>query len=267
MTPQKVLPRSGFSSRSPSADSCPSSRCVEANPVIPHASRPVLAIAACLALAASLASTVHAQVTLNALNRGAYDSTGIFGTGGSGTPSGNYLAGLYTGLEYRDFFNFDLTSVSGTILSAQLVINNNNTIQSSPDASETLGIFDYSGSIASLVGGTGGVTAFNDLGTGTSFGSLSLPTTSFSGTGNATINFNAAGIAALNAALGGQFAVGGALTTISSTANQYVFGGTIDFPATQLVLTTVPEPSGVSLLALAALTAQGIRWQSRRKAA
>ena len=90
-------------------------------------------------------------IILNDIERGAYESrSDSFGTGGSGTATGNYLTGAYGGAEYRSFFNFDLSSVSGTITSAQLLVSISGTFGQSPNPTETLGIFDVTTSIPAL---------------------------------------------------------------------------------------------------------------------
>lgn len=204
--------------------------------------------------AALLMGTVaqsHA-ILISATERGAYRSdTGAFGTGGAGTASGNYLTGLRSsGVEFRSFFNFDLSSVSGTITSATFDISLDSTFGDSPNPFETLGIFDVTTSIADLINNTGGLSAFADLGSGTQFASASVSTTATSGT--VSIAMNAAGLSALNAAIGGDFAVGGALTSLAGVGvEEFLFGSSLNSPATIFdlnITTSVPEPTILALL-------------------
>src|SRR5262249_53327712 len=60
---------------------------------------------------------------------------------------------------------------------------------------------------------------FNDLGSGTSFGTQTVTPD----TDPVVTTLNADGISALTADLGGQFAIGGSLTTISGTDPQLLF--------------------------------------------
>ncbi len=123
---------------------------------------------------------------------------------------------------------------------------------------ETIGLYDFLGSISALTGNTGGVAAFSDLGSGQLFGTGTASTSQTSGT--LTITLDAAAIAAIIAAEGGKFAVGGALTSISGSSAQFLFGASINDFATTLTLdvSPVPEPAsltifGAGLLAMAAL--------------
>ena len=155
-----------------------------------------------------------ATITLTDTERGSYDSTGFFGTSGSGTAIGNYLTGVLSSVEYRSFFNFDLSGISGTVTSAELRISTNTTNgtgqgSATPDNPETLGIFDVTTSIPNLVTDLGGVAAFNDLGGGIQYASVFVPTPTSNGT--IIITLNAAALSDINTAIGGDFAVGGVL--------------------------------------------------------
>jgi hypothetical protein len=184
----------------------------------------------------------------------------------------NYAVGNASlGTDFRDFFIFDLSSLTGNVVtSASLDIFLPETGYSSSDTSETLMLFDVSStSIASLVGTTGGVMDVNnytDLGTGAVYGS-SVVTESLE---NTVINIalSAAAITDLNAAIGTLFAVGGDLTTASVAPGQeIIFVNTQDIPLSQTVLrletTSVPE---ATTLALLTLSFAGIGYQRRKRA-
>ncbi|MEP6780956.1 MAG: hypothetical protein ABJC26_13760 [Gemmatimonadaceae bacterium] len=156
--------------------------------------------------------TINAS-TLNTSNRGKYLS--------DGTTDGNtnFRTGQVAGrLDARSFFGFNLANFSTTtITSASLTLFNCSVAIcgadgfNSTNASEIFNVFDFTGSFAALVGGTGGTAAFGDLGSGSIFGTRSI---SNADNGQfVTFNFNAAGVAALMAARGSQFAVGSALQT------------------------------------------------------
>jgi hypothetical protein len=164
-------------------------------------------------------------VTLNWTDSGWWDSTG------SHTASNkNYLVGL-SGNQYRDYFVFNLSGVSQNITGATLKLYNPSaSVDSgngylSSDPTETYAVFDVSTPIASLGATASGQTGiFNDLGTGTGFGSQSV---SAADNGKVvSVSLNADGVAALNAARGGLAALGGAVTSISGGATQAVFGFT-----------------------------------------
>src|SRR5262249_58390971 len=96
---------------------------------------------------------------------------------------------------------------------------------SSPAPTETLSFFDVSTPLASLQAtGSGQTAIYNDLGTGATFASRTVSTAD-NGT-LVSVGLNAAGLAAIQAAAGSSVALGGALTSISGTANQFVFGFT-----------------------------------------
>ncbi|QDU23851.1 RHS repeat domain-containing protein [Urbifossiella limnaea] len=138
----------------------------------------------------------------------------------------NYITGRYTSfspLEYRSFFVADLSEVDGEVLAAQLRIQNPN--YNSPDPSETFSLFDVNTPVGVLTAGGFGLTGvFDDLGTGSAYGSA---TVSAAGTpGLVTVDLNAAGRAALQASAGGLFAMGGGLTTLRpDSISEFAFGG------------------------------------------
>jgi hypothetical protein len=156
-------------------------------------------------------------LTLNAIGSGWWDSTG------SHTATNpNYIAGLYTN-EYRDYFVFDLAGISQPITGATLLVFNPSGGYSSADPTETYAVFDVSTPIATLqASGTGRTDVFADLGTGAAFGTRDV--SAIDNGQIVSIDLNSTAINSLNAALGGQFAVGGAVTSLSGTAIQYVFG-------------------------------------------
>ena len=88
---------------------------------------------------------------------------------------------------------------------------------------------------------------FNDLGSGTIYGSRSYSHTDIDQV--LGIPLNADAISALNSALGGEFALGGALTSIDTNGSEFIFGGRAN-TTRRLVLTIIPEPSTALLVAL-----------------
>jgi hypothetical protein len=121
-----------------------------------------------------------------------------------------------TGATYRNWLAFDLSALAGqNITSATLTFYGNNGTYDSPKI-ETLGLFDYNGSINALLGSQSGVGIYNDLGTGTSFGQSAVA----SPLGMFSITLTAEAVNALNAAAGNttdqRFVIGGSLLSIAA---------------------------------------------------
>src|SRR5262245_30185336 len=132
-------------------------------------------------------------ITLDAVGSGSYVQHAFHSPG-------NYAAGWYTGsvpdmVEVRDYFIFDLAPVSGTIVSAFLRLSTappGFIIYGSSDPSETYTLFDVSTDLGPLSDGSAGDSAFDDLGSGVSYGGATV--TSVLGA-IVDIPLNAAGIA------------------------------------------------------------------------
>src|SRR5215471_9845932 len=178
-------------------------------------------LALTLALLAVLFASCYAGATTTTFNdivRGAYVDAGVFGTGGSGTPDGNYLTGLYSGggyTEYRSFFTFDLTGLTGTVTSATFSVDFGPPAFGSGQSPVFFNLVAYAGNISALNAGTAGVAGFGLLGgPGVFLGGAYANT---SDTGVVTYTITPAGLAAIQASEGGQFAIGGSLTGFIGT--------------------------------------------------
>lgn len=229
-------------------------------------------LAAALVIAGLAAKATAGVIPLSFTDMGWYDDTGFHDHSNPSVLTGEIVVlDPDTGAIARDgffhsFFVFTLPAISDLIVGAQLQIFNPDFGYFSGDLTETLGVFDVSTSAASLGPSTSGATAvFTDLGSGVAYGSQDV---SAGDDGKyVLIDLNAAALAALNGAGPGLFAFGSALTTLNSPATEFVFAGTEEIRDAKLVLTTrpvgtVPEPSGLLLLATGILAALARR---RRK--
>jgi PEP-CTERM motif len=195
-----------------------------------------LILVACIALTGA-GSAYADTITLNSTSFGWWDSNGSHTAANTNYGTGDDS----TNIDHRSFFVFNLAGLSGTIESASLNIFNPS--YSSPDPTETLGIFDVSTSIATLIAnGAGQVGIYNDLGSGTLFGSTSV--SAANNGAYVSILLSPAALAALQSGFGGSFAFGGSLTTLSAPGvTEGVFTFSTALTGTrQLALNTVPTP-------------------------
>ena len=200
-----------------------------------------------------LTPAVHAQTyDLTAISRGSYIQTGVFGTGMAGDPVGNFITGIHEDSEYRSFFVFvlpDLGDITGATLHFQQAGFG------TTSGPLTLNLYDYSGDVSALMSGLAGTGGFDDLGSGTLYGSVSVPL----GDNSFSVTLNSPAIASLNAHAGGAFAIGGKISS-SLAGDQFVFGGTLVAPPVLLSLSVVPEPSSwIMLLVGFAMIGTGVR--------
>jgi hypothetical protein len=171
----------------------------------------------------------------------AIDSGWIQSTGTHTTTNNNYIVGI-SGGEFRNYATFNLSAAIPAILGAELRLLNPATGYISADPTETYTLFDVSATAAALdanrvAGDLTGIGIFNDLGSGTIYGTRVVSAADNNTT--VAITLNAAALAALNAAIGSTFSLGGALTTLAGVGVQSVFSGTSGaVPAVQLVLQT-----------------------------
>ena len=191
-----------------------------------------------------------------------FTDSGWYNQDGVHTPSNpNYLVGEFYDT-YRNFFVFNLASVTQPIASAKLALSVPSQLEGagyySSDPSEDYELYDVTTPITTLVG-FGGVAAYNDLGSGVVYGSRTM-TSADIGT-VVEITLNASAIAALDAATG-LIALGGSITTLDDFPGNYEFAFGISANPTnirELRLTLVPEPSTPLLLGIGAISLVGSR--------
>ena len=190
------------------------------------------------------------STTIDATDTGWYDDSGFHNVANT-----NYITGTIVDLQgnktfHRSFASFDLSSYSGRLESAvmRLFLPAGGGYLSA-DPSEIFSLFDFSGNIDDLLDGNGGIAAYSDLGDGASFGSQVVSDADKNDF--VEVMINPVGLAAIEASMGGRVVIGGALTSIdnSATTSEWVFGLSGD-PLPSLVLTTIPEPSGVMAFAV-----------------
>lgn len=169
--------------------------------------------------------------------------------------NGNYFTSAFelSHGKSRSFFVFDLSGITEAVTSAEFHFTTRPI-----SGAATLELFDFIGnqnelSRGRLAGDPAGISIFNDIGTGVSYGSL---TTSNS---ISIVSLNAAAISAINNSSGsGNFVFGlavssGAIGNSSSGANNI----------TQLVLNAnpIPVPAGLWLFGSALIGLAGIKYK------
>lgn len=157
----------------------------------------------------------------------------------------NYLAGVCndcSGVNHNNYFTFDLSEISGTVISASLNLFNYRIAGSAIEYQ----LYDINSPLSAVrANGGSNNPVYNDLMTGISYGSIVYDQPNKL----STISLNTAGILALNNALGGEFGVGGSVT------------GGIDGPPSP---PPIPEPETYAML-LAGLGLIGLMSRRRKQ--
>jgi hypothetical protein len=210
-------------------------------PVAAHATAPTVTVfnSTALNFGGPVVLTING-VAFDAFNSGHYDNLG-------GSIFTNYQAG-FDGFnnnplsEVRNFFAFDLSSLTGPITSATLTIPSNpfgiGYENTSGSASITYTNFDVSTPIDDLDDGTNGLSTFADLGSGVKLGSTLIGPDDLV----TTVTLDPAALEDIAAAEGQDFAVGGsAMATVpeSSTWVMMIAGFGLMGVALRRRLTTI----------------------------
>lgn len=213
--------------------------------------KPILALAS-LALLLLLSAGAKADpLAISAVNRGWYTNTG---THNGVSSNNNYFVGVASGEVFRNYFVFDLTYVTGVTGSAQLRIFRPGDSNLSADASETYVLYAVQNPAA--LGLQTGVSIYDDLGSGTVYAEITVPTPTFFGPDFLLIDLNAEAVAAIQNSSGGLFAIGGAITTLRNPTIQVGHEGLFAASfanSTQLLINgqTIPTPEPATMLLLA----------------
>lgn len=158
-------------------------------------------------------------VQTTAIVRGWYEVNG-FDNGAS--PTNNYISGICGDGDscfgdpnlWRNWFAFDLEGIRGVVLGARLLLQ----VPAvdgfySPQGSETYTLYSLELGVPAIAGDAG-IPGYNDLGDGTVYGSRAYTAADMGFT--PAILLNAAAVADINSALGGDWGLGGTVTTLDS---------------------------------------------------
>jgi len=202
--------------------------------------------------------------TFDAIDSGWYGSNGGNAKGLISPSDTNYFAGQYTvtGLNYNNFFVFNIGGIVGNILSATLTLDDSGAgaVVGGP---LTYNVGSVSDAASSVSGSAASLTIYNDLASGVLYGSQ----VGINAAGNVVITLNAAALTALTSA-GSGFVLGGDVSSPAPDGNNhYLFtnpsnGTSIE----ELNITTdavTPEPASVALLGCG-LAALGFAVRRRR---
>ncbi|BBO32513.1 hypothetical protein PLANPX_2125 [Lacipirellula parvula] len=149
----------------------------------------------------------------------------------------------------RTYFIFDLSGVHGSVVSAELLLENGQV--KSTDPFETVSLYDVTTPISVLLDRLAIPTdaTFNDLGTGVKYATNSDFSSAADTNVIRTFTMNQDGLAAINAKIGSVFVFGASMESLDPRRNA---DDTISGTYSMLRLTVVPEPAA-ALLALSAM--------------
>ena len=163
----------------------------------------------------------------------------------------NWLAGEHypDQVEVRNFFVFDLSSVSDSVISAKLRLGTRRYY--GPESSETYRLYDVTTPIDDLRNNTGNPAAtFSDLGSGVALGEREIfATEAYS---LITMDLNSAGVSYLNEN-SGLIAIGGRVTTIGTSPEFEAIFAESGFLSDNKLIIEVPEPTTLLLLGFGGL--------------
>ena len=177
-------------------------------------------------------SLVASDIDVLHYDRGWYRSSG------SHIPANdNYIVSESYSSGHRNFFVFDLSSVTDVVTSASLILDAFS--PSSPTVVGDYTLYSYEGSVNSLINGTGGTAAYADLASGDVFGGLN----SGFGSSSYEIRLNSTALNYINNS-SGLFAIGGIFT---GSGHLFGYSSSNDPSVLSLTTTPIPEPSTIAL--------------------
>jgi hypothetical protein len=195
----------------------------------------IMKIFTCLVIALSISISSKAS-EIAAVDTGTYTSGGTHDYTNTNYTAG---AGFYDGYDRRNFFVFNLEGI-GSASSATLQVKLPSRGYGSTDVSESFELWDITTDIADLINGLGGVTAYTDLGSGTSYGSVSV----FQSDENQFIEIvlNADALASINSS-SGLWVIGGSVPSASSGQSLFSYsngGGLVKLVIGEVRLPRLP---------------------------
>lgn len=216
----------------------------------------VLKVAAlgCAVLLSAMGAETATAATIQNFDSGWYQNSGFT----AGVANINVGSSNLSGAIYHNYLAFNIAGLANqNITSATLTFYGGNGVNTS-STSETLGLFDYTGSINALLSDQFSTNVFNDLGNGASYGTAEVVAGAIQ---QFTVTLSAAAVASLNAAAHNsgdtRFVIGGSLLSVSGPfANEQLFAifgpQTALSPAAELNLVTapVPEPATWAMMIL-----------------
>ena len=234
--------------------------------------RTIAVLAISLVSIACLPTSAHADYTIDATVGGHYGTNDVGGILQVGATQGSYFTGIAgnpTG-EARNYFVFDLSQVTGGVSGVTIELSDpaNGFVPNVDGISSlTYNLRDASQDAASLsLGGnffpgdpgySATLSRFNNLGSGTFFGSESISAVNDGTT--LSITLNSAAIASVIAHEGQLLAIGGATDFVVTTSEVGVFNHSGSSGIERLVIHTrgVPEPGSLSLIGIGGLALLG----------
>ena len=213
-------------------------------------------------LLAASAGAAQADVTILAQDNGWYDSLGAHSPANLNIVTGHCCLGR----EFNSWFAFDLSGAGAASAIAITFVRNGSF--RTDTGSESIALYDFTGSVADLVGGTGGVAAFTDLGSGVVLGGHTITAAHFSIMPQFTVVLPDAFVAQFNTARGltdPRIALGARMTTFipGGTDEAFWFNSNAE-SAAYLTVTPIqvqrpiPEPALWALLILGFASVGGL---------